>query len=82
MQQCQVRVFNNFFPRFDLNEWCRKNGLGHEFSALTTRPRLLPEERFVYAELVSVKIGHIKYTVKLVYNGHPWNPKKVAYVHR
>jgi hypothetical protein len=40
-----------FVPSFDPNEWCLKNGpnsgglnsgpLGHESSALTTRPRLL-----------------------------------------
>jgi hypothetical protein len=40
-----------FVPSFDLNEWCLKNGLhsgglnpgplGHESSALTTRPQLL-----------------------------------------
>jgi hypothetical protein len=52
MQQCQVRVFPQIFvPSFDPNEWCLKNGLrsgglnpgplGHESSALTTRPRLL-----------------------------------------
>jgi hypothetical protein len=51
MQQCQVRVFHNFVPNFDPNEWCLKNGLhsgglnpgplGHESSALTTRPWLL-----------------------------------------
>ncbi len=27
MQQCQVRVFHHFFPSFDPNEWCLKNGL-------------------------------------------------------
>jgi hypothetical protein len=51
MQQCQVRVFHNFCSSYDPNEWCLKNGLnsgglspghlGHESSALTTRPRLL-----------------------------------------
>ncbi len=51
MQQCQVRVFHNFVPSFDPNEWCLNNGLHsgglnpgplcHESSALTTRPRLL-----------------------------------------
>jgi hypothetical protein len=52
MQQCQVRVFPQIFvSSFDPNEWCLKNGLhsgglnpgplGHESSALTTRPRLL-----------------------------------------
>jgi hypothetical protein len=54
MQQCQDRVFPQFVvPSFDPNEWCLKNGLhsgglnpgplGHESSALTTRPRLLPK---------------------------------------
>jgi hypothetical protein len=52
MQQSQVRVFStSFVPSFHPNDWCLKNGLhsgglnpgplGHEFSALTTRPRLL-----------------------------------------
>ncbi len=45
-----------FVPSFDPNEWCLKNGLhsgdlipgplGHESSALTTRPRLLASNRF------------------------------------
>jgi hypothetical protein len=43
-----------FVPSFDPNEWCLKNGLhsgglnpgplGHESSALTTRPRLLARD--------------------------------------
>jgi hypothetical protein len=52
MQQCQVSVFSTIFgPSFDPNEWCLKNGLhsgglnpgplGHESSALTTRPVVL-----------------------------------------
>ena len=52
MQQCQVRVLPQIFVlSFDPNEWCLKNGLhsggsnlqpiSYEFSALTTRPRLL-----------------------------------------
>ncbi len=51
MQQCQVNFHFIFAPSFDPNEWCLKNGLhsgglnpaplGHESSALTTRPRLL-----------------------------------------
>jgi hypothetical protein len=51
MQQWQVRVFHKRVPSFDPHEWCLKNGLhsgglnpgplGHVFSALTTRPRLL-----------------------------------------
>jgi len=48
MQQCRARVSPNFVPSY---EWCLKNGLhsggvnlgplGHESSALTTRPWLL-----------------------------------------
>jgi hypothetical protein len=56
MQQCQVRVFPQFlFQALIPNEWCLKNGLhggglnpgplGHESSALTTRPRLLTFSR-------------------------------------
>jgi hypothetical protein len=52
MQQCQVNISTLFLLQaFDPNEWCLKNGLlsgglnpgplGHESSALTTRPRLL-----------------------------------------
>jgi len=47
-----------FVPSFDPNEWCLKNGLhsgglnpgplGHESSALTTRPRLLALIQYVY----------------------------------
>jgi hypothetical protein len=63
MQQCQVRVFHKyFFKAFDPNEWCLKNGLhswglnpgplGHESSALTTRPRLLAYFSYIYLKLV------------------------------
>jgi hypothetical protein len=52
MQQCKVKVFpQTFVPSFDPNEWCLKNGphsggsnsqpFSYEYSALTTRPRLL-----------------------------------------
>jgi hypothetical protein len=47
----RLECSTNFVPNFDPNEWCLKNGLrsgclnpgplGHESSALTTRPRLL-----------------------------------------
>ncbi len=54
MQQCQVIISTQFLLQaFDPNEWCLKNGLlsgglnpgplGHESSALTTRPRLLTQ---------------------------------------
>ncbi len=46
-----LKFFTIFVPSFDPNDWCLKNGLhsgslnpgplGHESSALTTRPRLL-----------------------------------------
>jgi hypothetical protein len=48
----RLEISTTFVPSFDPNEWCLKNGLyswglnpgpfgGHEFSALTPRPRLL-----------------------------------------
>jgi hypothetical protein len=53
MQQCQVKVYTIFVPSFDPNELGLKNGLqsgglnpgtlGHESSALTTRPRLITQ---------------------------------------
>jgi hypothetical protein len=68
MQQCQVRVFSTIFvPCFDPNEWCLKNGLrsggfnpgplGHESSAVTTKPRLLAciTELFLITGFVSNK---------------------------
>ena len=68
MQQCQVRVFPQFFvPSFDPNEWCLKNGLhsgglnpgplGREYSALTTRPRLLAFQRQNFGLGVIIFIG-------------------------
>jgi hypothetical protein len=64
MKQCQVRVFHNFVPSFGPNEWCLKNSLhsgvlnpgplGHESSALTTRPRLLANQINNLWVLVSV----------------------------
>jgi hypothetical protein len=60
MQQCQVRVFHNVVPSFDPNEWCMKNGLhsgglspgplGHESSALTTRPCIVKMNDTRYSE--------------------------------
>jgi len=50
-----------FVPSFDPNEWCLKNGLssgglntvhlGHESSALTTRPRLLAHKQSLLSTL-------------------------------
>ncbi len=50
-----------FVPSFDPNEWCLKNGLhsgglnpgplGHESSALPTRPRLLVKKKFAWKGL-------------------------------
>ncbi len=50
-KNARLELSTIFVPSFDPNEWCLKNGLhsgglnpgplGHESSALTTRPRLL-----------------------------------------
>ncbi len=55
-KNARLEFSTNFVSRFDPNEWCLKNGLhsgglnlgplGHESSALTSRPRLLTSLQF------------------------------------
>ena len=86
MQQCQVRVFPQFFvPSFDSSEWCLKNGLhsgglnpgplGHESSALTTRPVFFNLGSAEPRGSAKIFLGSAKY-VYISFFGYLWHALK------